>query len=354
MQQQPVSEATVISNVLRSGERGSIHRGRITLGTRATGAEISISYIVVIGREPGPTLWINGQVHGTEVCAIVAGIEFCRSIDPASLKGAVVFTASGNPLALESRTWSTQQDFGQNLDTSFPGRANGFITERMAERLLREILAVRPALLLSMHAQGTDFESKVYGVYKLPPNCAIDPTHLYRYLRIFQPFAICHQSVAPGSGEHPGNHAGALDYLALGNGIPAFMVELGVAQRATPEQVRFGAECYRGVCAELGMLAPSNSHSAATRTHLVTARGHCNSNAGGIWQTPLTPGVVVKAGDPIGTICDLTGIVVDTVTMPMDVLVIALRLDPIVHTGDSVAYLAQVWTELEFAHGDKR
>ena len=35
--------------------------------------------------------------------------------------GAVVFTASGNPLALESRTEATQQDFGANLDTSYPG-----------------------------------------------------------------------------------------------------------------------------------------------------------------------------------------------------------------------------------------
>lgn len=354
MHQQPISDVTVIANVLRSGQPGSIQRGRITLGTRVTGADIAISYIVVIGREPGPTLWINGQVHGTEVCAIVAGIDFCQRLDPASLKGAVVFTASGNPLALESRTWSTQQDFGQNLDTTFPGRANGFITERMADRLLSEILAVRPALLLSMHAQGTDFESTVYGVYKLPPNCAIDPTQLYRYLRIFQPFAICHQSVAPGSGEHPGNHAGALDYLAMVNGIPAFMVELGVAQRATREQVRFGAECYRGVCAELGMLAPSDTHVGATKSRLVTARGHCNANAGGIWQTPLDPGVIVKAGDPIGTITDLTGVVVDTVTMPVDVLVIALRLDPIVHTGDSVAYLARDWTEVAIARGDER
>ena len=337
-----------IARVLESGERGRVHRGRILVGTRVSGADITISYIVVIGQQPGPTLWINGQVHGTEVCAIVSGIEFCRQLDPTSLKGNVVFTASGNPLALESRTWSTQQDFGQNLDTSFPGRAGGFITERMADRLLREILAVRPDLLLSMHAQGTDFASKVYGVYKTPPDCVIEPLQLYRFMRFFKPFVVCHMDLTPGSGEHPGNHAGALDYQAMLHGIPAFMIEFGVAQRASRDEVRFGAACYRQVCAELGMLR-ADSAAGASRSRLVTARGHCTVDAGGIWQSPLDPGVLVRAGDPIGTVMDLTGIVVETVRMPMDVLVVALRLDPVVHTGDSVAYLARDWSDLELA-----
>lgn len=338
-----------IAELLREAPRSSIQRGQLMVGNRSTGAEIAISYIVVIGAELGPTLWINGQVHGTEVSAIVAGIEFCRSLDPAELKGNVVFTASANPLALESRTWATQQDFGQNLDTSFPGRAEGFITERMAHRLFSEILDVRPDLLLSMHAQGTDFASKIYGVYKLPPNCTVQPDHLYRFLQVFEPFAVCLMRVDPASGEHPGNHAGALDYQAMAHGIPAFMVEFGVAQRSTPEEVRFGVACYRGVCAELGMLPASACVTGNKHSRLVTARGHCNVDVGGMWQSDLQPGVLVKAGDPLGTIIDFTGVVVDTVTMPMDVLVIAVRQDPVVHSGDSVAYLARQWTDLEMA-----
>ncbi len=338
-----------IKQLLESAPRGTMHRGRILLGSRATGADIAISYIVAVGSEPGPTLWINGQVHGTEVCAIVAGIEFCRSLDPSQMKGNVVFTASGNPLALESRTWATQQDFGQNLDTSFPGRPDGFITERMAHCLFSEILAVRPDLLLSMHAQGTDFSSKIYGVYKLPPESPVEPADLYPFLRVFEPFAICHMRVGPGSGEHPGHHAGALDYQAMAQGIPAFMVEFGVAQRSTPEEVQFGVQCYFGVCAELGILGGDYKTTGSSHSHLVTSRGHCNVDVGGLWQSELTPGVLVKAGDPIGTITDFTGVIVDTVTMPMDVLVIALRQDPVVHSGDSVAYLAKQWSNLDIS-----
>lgn len=349
MQSQPAEPTGAIKNLLDSAPRGTTHRGRILLGSRATGADIAISYIVVVGREPGPTLWINGQVHGTEVCAIVAGIEFCRQLDPGKMAGNVVFTASGNPLALESRTWATQQDFGQNLDTSFPGRPDGFITERMAHRLFGEIVAVRPDLLLSMHAQGTDFASKIYGVYKLPPNSPVEPSDLYPFLRIFEPFAICHMRVGPGAGEHPGHHDGALDYQAMAQGIPAFMIEFGVAQRSTPEEVRFGVQCYFGVCAELGILSPEHKTTGSSQSRLVTSRGHLNVDVGGLWQSDLTPGALVKAGDPIGTITDFTGIIVDTVSMPMDVLLIAIRQDPVVHSGDSVAYLAKQWSSLDLA-----
>lgn len=337
----------IIKPLLDGASRGTVHRGRIALGSRATGADIALSYIVVVGREPGPTLWINGQVHGTEVCAIVAGIEFCRRLDPSQMAGNVVFTASGNPLALESRTWATQQDFGQNLDTSFPGRSDGFITERMAHRMFGEILAVRPDLLLSMHAQGTDFASKIYGVYKLQPESPVEPSDLYRFLRIFEPFAICHMRVGPGAGEHPGHHAGALDYQAMAHGIPAFMIELGVAQRSTPDEVRFGVQCYFGICAELGIVAAEHRTTGSPQSRLVTARGHCNVDVGGLWQSELTPGALVKAGDPIGTITDFTGLIVDTVRMPMDVLLIAIRQDPVVHSGDSVAYLAREWTSID-------
>lgn len=347
MHQETSGPPPVIKQLLDESPRGSTHRGRIMLGSRATGADIALSYIVIIGCEPGPTLWINGQVHGTEVCAIVAGIEFCRSLDPAQMKGNVVFTASGNPLALESRTWATQQDFGQNLDTSFPGRPDGFITERMAHRLFNEIVAVRPDLLLSMHAQGTDFASEIYGVYKLPPNSPVEPSDLYPFLRIFEPFAICHMRVGPGSGEHPGYHAGALDYQAMVQGIPAFMIEFGVAQRSTPDEVRFGVACYRGIGAELGILAPEHKTTGSSQSRLVTSRGHCNVDVGGLWQSELKPGALVKAGDPIGTITDFTGVVVDTVTMPMDVLLIAIRQDPVVHSGDSIAYLAKEWTSVD-------
>jgi predicted deacylase len=75
---------------------------------------------------------------------------------------------------------------------------------------------------------------------------------------------------------------------------------------------------------------------------------------GGLWQSDLLPGAFVKAGDPIGTIVDFTGETIETVSMSMDVLLIAVRQDPVVHCGDSVAYLAREWSDIDFAYRELR
>jgi len=243
---------TTITDILKSAPSGR-HDGRLLVGTRASGAEVAIPYVVLKGARPGPTLWINGQVHGNEVAAIVAALDLLATLDPAEMTGSVVFTATGNPLAFDVRTMFSPQDYG-NLDQSFPGRPDGFVTERLAHRLLAEIMAARPDLLISMHSQGTEAASRIYGVFKLPPESTVGTDAIFPYLRLFEPMVVCRMRVEPGMGEIPGNHAGALDYQAMAHDIPAFMIELGTGQRCHPDDVNMGIEMF-GRC-------PSSEHLA--------------------------------------------------------------------------------------------
>ena len=69
-------------------------------------------------------MWINGQVHGPEINGVLAALDFVNALQPAGLSGSIVVTATANPLALNTRTKTTQQDEG-DLDQSFPGNAGG-------------------------------------------------------------------------------------------------------------------------------------------------------------------------------------------------------------------------------------
>lgn len=339
------SADNVIADIV-TGQRGTISRGKLEVGRRASGAEIAIPYVVVAGAQDGPVLWINGQVHGNEVAAIVAALDFCNGIDLAQLKGTVVFTATGNPLALDTRTMFSPQDWA-NLDQSFPGRPEGFITERLAYCLFREILSVRPDLLISMHAQGTEAASKLYGVFKQPPECSVSKEYLLPFLRLFDPFVVCHMRVEPGGGEIPGNHAGALDYQAMAAGIPAFMIELGTGQRAAPADVVFGIQAFTRVACRMKMLE-GEDYAGDAATLLVTARGHVMTDDGGLFRPAAAPGEIVPAGKPLGTVMDLTGNPMRDVVQDHDVLIISIRIDPVVHGGDNVAYVAHAWTPKEY------
>jgi hypothetical protein len=55
---------------------------------------------------------------------------------------------------------------------------------------------------------------------------------------------------------------------------------------------------------------------------------------------------MVPAGQPFGEVMDLHGRVVERCVEDHDVQVIAIRHDPVVHTGDRVAYLAHAWKDV--------
>lgn len=330
------------------------HDGWLNVGERASGAQIAIPFVVIKGARPGPTLWINGQVHGNEVTAIIATLKLLGELDPAEVSGNIVFTASGQPLALDNRSMFSPQDWA-NLDQSFPGRPNGFITERLAYRLWNEIEAVRPDLLISMHAQGTEADSATYAVFKQPPESTVDPRQqLFPFVRLFDPFVVCRMRIEPGSGEIPGNHAGALDYQAMAHDIPAFMVELGTGLRARPADVAEGIASFRKVLSHLGIITDATATAAQgfAESKLVTRRGHVTVGRGGFFLTERKPGEIIPAGEPIGTVTNIHGRAVETVIAEEDVLVIAIRIDPVVHSGDNVAYVAYQWDSLSLSESD--
>ena len=336
---------TTLADILKDAPAGR-HAGELLVGNRASGAAVAISYVVLKGGRPGPTLWINGQVHGNEVAAIVAALDLINVLDPAEMAGTLIFTATGNPLAFDVRTMLSPQDYG-NLDQSFPGRPDGFITERLAFRLLSEILSVRPDLLISMHSQGTEADSRLYGVFKQPPESEVSVDAILPYLRLFDPMVVCRMRIEPGSGEIPGNHAGALDYQAMLHNIPAFMIELGTGQRCHSDDVAAGIKLFGRVLGRMGIV-DGGAPLGVDLCPLVTGRGHLTVDFGGLFRPACRPGEVVLAGQTIGTTMDLAGNRVETLVCDHDVMIIAIRIDPVVHSGDNVAYVAHAWSDLDF------
>lgn len=327
---------------LESLQAGARANGRIAVGTLASGAEIAIPYVAVKGAADGPCLWINGQVHGNEINGVLAALDFANRLDAWKLRGALVVTATANPLALDARRKSAPQD-DQDLDQAYPGREAGFITDRLAHALFSAARATANALV-NMHTMSHAFESKPYGVYKLHPKAQVKEAELLRLIAPFRPSVVCRMSVAPGKGELPGNIAGALDYQLLEAGIPAFMIELGGGSRAEAHYIAQGAEGFRGLAQRLGML--EGRPDAPEKLRRVTRRAHVVFAHGGLFRASKAPGELVRAGEPMGEVTDLWGRVVETMTLPYDLVVIGMRRDPVVHSGDRFAFVGQEWDEV--------
>jgi predicted deacylase len=324
---------------------GTRFRGRIPLGTMPSGAGIGIPFVGLRGGGgDGPCLWINGQVHGDEINGILAGFEFINGLDAASIAGSVVLTTTANPLALDWRRKKTPLD-EEDLDQSFPGRADGFVSERMAAALF-PVVAAHATVTVCMHAVGTPYDALPYAVYKLHPSGAVAEERLLRLAAHFRPAAACRMAVSPGAGELPGNVAGALDYQLLAAGRTALMLELGGGGRAEPEFIAQAAAGLRGIAATLGIVPGAGQPEAPRTLRRVTRRGHVTCDAGGFARTAVRPGAVVPAGSPLLHIWDAYGDLAQTVTLPRDAVVISIRRDPVVHSGDRVAFLGLEWDDV--------
>jgi predicted deacylase len=334
---------TTVLDHLRSLEPGTRARGQIVAGRLASGQDIAIPYLVMRGGSPGPCLWVNGNVHGDEINGMVAGVRFEAKLDPAELQGALVVVPTANPLAFNARERHTPHD-GQDLDRTFPGRNDGLVSDRLAAALFEEMKACAD-MLVSLHSIGWVMSAKPYAVYKLPPASAVTESTLLRCIAGFEPMFVCRMGVEPGRGELPGHLAGAVDYQFLCLGRPAIMVELGSARTLQMEYVEQTVTGLHRLCRLLEML-PGEVSPAGWPLRRVTQRRQVTCTHAGIFHPLAVPGERVRAGRVIGEIHDLWGDVVERITFEDEVLVIGIRREPVVHTGDRAVFVATQWDDV--------
>jgi predicted deacylase len=324
---------------------GTVLQDSLSVGTMSSGMIIAIPVTIIKGVADGPCLWINGQVHGNELNGVIAAVEFGRRVHPSDLRGSIVISPTANPLGLDNRTKTAPQDL-QDLDQTFPGNSKGMVTNHLSYVLFEEIKAVANCVV-NMHTMGSIHDSKPYCVYKNFIGSAVTEAQLLRMTSFFEPSVSCRMDVG-GAGELPGNIAGGLDYQCLAIDIPAFMVELGQGSWYTPENVEQAIRGLYRLALHLGVLSelPSGIEHVANAVRRVTKRQWVMAHHGGLYLTDCRAGQIVPADVALGTIYDLHGHQVETVHLDLDCIVIGMRRDPVVHTGDRVAFVATQWDQV--------
>jgi len=317
----------------------------IETGHLASGAPVGIPVVVAKGASPGPCLWINGQVHGDELNGVVAALRFVRGIDPATLRGSVVVTATANPHAFDARRKRSPHD-DLDLDQCYPGHATGLPTERLAAALTSSMAGCADALV-SFHTMNSVFDCEPFAVYKHAPDAdGVAESTLLGLLAHFAPTCACLMPLHARAGELPGHLAGALDYWMLQAGKPAFMIELGAGGRLDEAHVAQGVRGLQGMGHALGLGAQPPA-SRPTRLIRVQHYQHVTCARAGLFERLAAPDTGLTAGQPYGRICDLHGRVVETLSFPNPARLIGVRRDPVVHSGDRVAFVAHAWDEVD-------
>jgi predicted deacylase len=308
-------------------ECGQRAQGFVTIGEAASGP-IQFPLVIVNGAEEGPTLCLTSGVHATEYAPIDAVMRIVQSVDPATLRGALIAVPVVNLRMFDSRTGFVSPLDGLNLNKVAPGRSDGSISEILAKTLLDEVIG-RAAYHIDLHAGDLGEMLLPFAGYALTGKRELDEQG-EALARLYSPKLI---SLADSSGKIP-PFADGICYAATRRGVVSIFAESGGNGTLEEADVRVHVEGVTNVMRYLRMIggtpAPAGPRVAARDRTVVRA------TRAGLLRLRVQIGDEVRAGQEVAQVCNVFGEVVESVRSSGDGIAGLVWAHKVVNTGDPI------------------
>lgn len=121
------------------------------------------------GTEPGPTMLVQGAIHGGEIIGSIAILNFIGKLDPKTLRGNVIAVPVVNRVGFELGERGSRLD-GKDMSRLFPGKKNGSVTDQAAYVYFEEVIR-QANVMVDFHAGArTAYERYVLFSAETDPN----------------------------------------------------------------------------------------------------------------------------------------------------------------------------------------
>lgn len=293
--------------------------------------------IMVVSRGNGPTALVMAGNHGDEYPGQVAILKLMRSLQPEMLAGRLILIPALNLPAARAATRLSPLD-GKNLNRSFPGRADGTVTEMIAHYLTTELFP-RADIVIDIHTGGRSVDFVPCAHMHLVP----DPTQRRQMvegtLAWNSDLAFLYTDVA-GTGLLPGE--------AERQGKIVITTEMGGGEPVPSRVHRLTQEGLRNVLVHFGVLVGEEKTRGGlglppTRwVQSLDREDYRFAPESGIYENLVELGAEVSAGEPVGQIHFLERPDREPVSVvsPSNGILIATRAPALVAQGDCVACIA--------------
>ncbi|MEM7798072.1 MAG: succinylglutamate desuccinylase/aspartoacylase family protein [Chloroflexota bacterium] len=149
---------------------GSHTFGYLKTTAGRSGLRPDIPVHIFAGAKPGPTLLVQGAIHGAEVIGSIAILNFVQKADPKVMSGNVIVVPVVNRAGFEMGTRGSLID-NKDISRLFPGKKNGSVSDQIAYVYFNEVVK-QANVLLDFHAGArTAYERYIlFGAEKDPNN----------------------------------------------------------------------------------------------------------------------------------------------------------------------------------------
>ena len=313
------NEELVIRNErVRLGESKLI---KIPLDRLATGTLIEIPIYIFNGNELGPTILLQGGLHGDETNSIELLRRMLIDKRYKIQKGCVIVIPLLNIFGFLDLTRNMN---GKDVNRSFPGSKSGSLASRMAYYLMKELIQ-NVDFAIDFHTGGGQRNNYPQIRYTPRDDRGLALAKIFNAPLMFSSKLIsksfrneCHK-----------NH------------IPVIVYEGGESLRLDEYAIQEGISGTLRVLKYFEMIAYIPEIKAEHKSIHLNKRKWVRAKVAGLFTATVTNGSPIKKGQILGNIVDTYGKTNDQVKSPVDGYVIAKNNFPIINMGDPLFHVGE-------------
>jgi hypothetical protein len=315
-----------------TAESGEKKTGTFTTAETRDGAPIEHPVHVINGEGAGPTLWVQGCIHGNEYVGAVAVLEAWQELDPGDVDGALVLVPALNVTAFRHGSRGSPHEYKYQLDLNrvFPGERHGKFTQFVARGVF-EAFVDAADYLLDFHT-GSHPDTR-WALYSDVGDVGEAAAELGRALGF--PYLLATQETGEALPLE-----GSMFVQGARRGIPGVIVESGAKGTVDEAALRDAKRAIYNVAGALDMVDAPREPVAETTVEL-SDWAVLAASRGGRLLCEATPGDAFEEGDVLGRVEDFDGATVEEFTAPFDGHVLMSSEAPFVASGDGVFQLGR-------------
>lgn len=310
-----------------------VHHGHLRLPySRDDSAwgSVMIPLTVVKGGD-GPTALLTGGNHGDEYEGPLALQELALTLEPEALSGRVILLPALNFPAVQAATRTSPIDRG-NLNRSFPGRADGTVTQKIAH-YLSSVLVPQADVVLDFHSGGKTLDFLPFAAAHVLDDKAQEAACIAAMEAFNAPWSMIMREI---------DAVGMFDTEVEGQGKVFVTTELGGGGSATAARVAIARKGARNLLKHAGILAGTPETGPTTYLDMPDDDCFVFAAEGGLFEPLLDLGAPVEKGMPIARIWPLqyTGRAPAMHVAGRDGLLASRHFPGLIKPGDCLAVVA--------------
>ncbi|MEX6626807.1 succinylglutamate desuccinylase/aspartoacylase family protein [Tenacibaculum salmonis] len=289
---------------------------KIPVDRLPTGTIIEIPVYIFNGTQPGPTVLLQGGLHGDEVNSIELVRRMLIDKNYKIHRGCVIVV----PLLNVFGFLNLSRDIhGKDVNRSFPGNKKGSLAGRMAYYLMKEITK-NVDFAIDFHtggAQRSNFPQIRY---------TSEDKNAFQLAKIFNAPLLFASKLIPKSFRNQ----------CYKNNIPVIVYEGGESLRLDEDAIQQGINGTLRVLKHFEMIDKNIEIPKNTSVIISKKRMWIRAKVAGLFNPTVKNGAFVLKGQVLGHIMDTYGATNFAVKAPADGYIISKNNFPIVNMGDAL------------------